>query len=202
MDLDFLKDVGEAVKAAGGPEGMEKALAEKVEELGLDVDDLDIEWKDGTATVQGMAADQATLEKTLLAVGNTKGVLKVVDEMVVGLTEAEKQAMREAAARRSAEQAAEKQKAEMADSREELKKQMEAARRRSAYRQQLEAYKKMNQSRTTFYTVQKGDSLRKIADKHYGDESKWPEIFEANQPMIKKADLIYPGQVLRIPGQG
>ena len=199
MDLDFLKDVGEALKEAGGPEGMEKALVDKVKELGLDVDDLDIEWNEGTATVQGMAADQETLEKTLLAVGNTKGVVKVKDELVVGLTEAEKQAMREAAAKRTAEH---KQQAEMADARDEVKKQMEAARRRSAYRQQLEAYKKMKESRTKFYTVEKGDSLRKIAGEHYGDESKWPQIFEANQPMIKKADLIYPGQVLRIPPAG
>jgi nucleoid-associated protein YgaU len=196
MDLDFLKDVGEALKDAGGPEGFEQALIQKIKDLGLDVDDLDIEWDGGTATVQGMAADQETLEKTLLAVGNTKGVIKVTDEMVVGLTDAEKQAMREAAAKRTAEH---KQQAEIAEGRDEIKKQMEAARRRSAYREQLAAYKKMKESRTTFYTVEKGDSLRKIAGEQYGDESKWPEIFEANQPMIKKADLIYPGQVLRIP---
>jgi nucleoid-associated protein YgaU len=28
---------------------------------------------------------------------------------------------------------------------------------------------------------------------------KYPEIFEANKPMLKDPDLIYPGQVLRIP---
>ena len=50
-----------------------------------------------------------------------------------------------------------------------------------------------------FYTVQKGDTLGKIAKEHYGKAGLYKEIFKANQPMLKSADLIYPGQVLRIP---
>ena len=50
-----------------------------------------------------------------------------------------------------------------------------------------------------FYTVESGDTLSKIAQEQYGDASKYPIIFEANTPMLKSADLIYPGQVLRIP---
>lgn len=50
-----------------------------------------------------------------------------------------------------------------------------------------------------FYTVQKGDYLSKIAKNFYGDPMKYPIIFEANKPMLKDPDLIYPGQVLRIP---
>jgi nucleoid-associated protein YgaU len=50
-----------------------------------------------------------------------------------------------------------------------------------------------------FYTVQSGDSLSKIAKEHYGNAMKYPEIFEANQPMLSDPDKIYPGQVLRIP---
>jgi nucleoid-associated protein YgaU len=50
-----------------------------------------------------------------------------------------------------------------------------------------------------FYEVKKGDSLSKIAKAHYGDAMKYMEIFEANQPMLKDPNLIYPGQVLRIP---
>jgi nucleoid-associated protein YgaU len=49
------------------------------------------------------------------------------------------------------------------------------------------------------YTVQSGDSLSKIALAHYGDAMKYPVIFEANRPMLENPDLIYPGQVLRIP---
>ena len=51
----------------------------------------------------------------------------------------------------------------------------------------------------TFYTVQKGDSLSKIAKEQYGDMMKYPVMFEANKPMLTSPDLIYPGQVLRIP---
>ncbi|MBK9566367.1 MAG: peptidoglycan-binding protein LysM [Saprospiraceae bacterium] len=51
----------------------------------------------------------------------------------------------------------------------------------------------------TFYEVKKGDSLSKIAQEHYGDMMKYPVIFEANKPMLTSPDLIYPGQVLRIP---
>ncbi len=57
------------------------------------------------------------------------------------------------------------------------------------------------QPEAQFYTVVSGDSLSKIAKKYYGDAMKYPEIFEANKPMLKSPDLIYPGQVLRIPAQ-
>jgi len=50
-----------------------------------------------------------------------------------------------------------------------------------------------------FYTVKKGDSLSKIAKAQYGDPMKYPVIFEANRPMLKDPDKIYPGQNLRIP---
>lgn len=51
----------------------------------------------------------------------------------------------------------------------------------------------------TFYTVKSGDTLSKIAKAHYGDAMKYNSIFEANKPMLKDPDKIYPGQVLRIP---
>ena len=49
------------------------------------------------------------------------------------------------------------------------------------------------------YTVEKGDSLSKIAQKVYGKASLWRQIYEANKDHIKDPDLIYPGQVLRLP---
>ncbi|MCB0579283.1 MAG: peptidoglycan-binding protein LysM [Phaeodactylibacter sp.] len=52
-----------------------------------------------------------------------------------------------------------------------------------------------------FYEVKKGDSLSKIAKQFYGNAMKYPVIFEANKPMLKDPDLIYPGQMLRIPPQ-
>lgn len=50
-----------------------------------------------------------------------------------------------------------------------------------------------------FYEVKSGDNLSKIAKHFYGDANKYPKIFEANKPMLKDPDEIYPGQRLRIP---
>ena len=50
-----------------------------------------------------------------------------------------------------------------------------------------------------YYTVVKGDNLSKISKQYYGDPNKYAKIFEANKPMLKSPDLIYPGQMLRIP---
>jgi len=59
----------------------------------------------------------------------------------------------------------------------------------------------VQQPEAIFYTVKSGDSLSKIAQKHYGDGNKFQQIFAANQPLLKHPDKIYPGQVLRIPPQ-
>ncbi len=50
-----------------------------------------------------------------------------------------------------------------------------------------------------YYTVKGGDTLSKISKEMYGDANKYDAIFEANKPMLKSPDRIYPGQVLRIP---
>jgi nucleoid-associated protein YgaU len=50
-----------------------------------------------------------------------------------------------------------------------------------------------------YYDVKSGDSLSKIAKQFYGDANQYNRIFEANKPMLKDPDEIYPGQKLRIP---
>jgi nucleoid-associated protein YgaU len=52
-----------------------------------------------------------------------------------------------------------------------------------------------------FYTVKSGDTLWAIAEAEYGkgQGEKYHAIFDANRPMLKDPDRIYPGQVLRIP---
>ena len=50
-----------------------------------------------------------------------------------------------------------------------------------------------------YHQVQSGDNLSRIARMVYGDANKYPIIFEANKPMLKHPDKIYPGQVLRCP---
>ncbi|MCP9275188.1 LysM peptidoglycan-binding domain-containing protein [Mycolicibacterium arenosum] len=47
------------------------------------------------------------------------------------------------------------------------------------------------------YTVVSGDTLWAIAEKFYGDGSRYPQIAEASG--VPNPDLIHPGQVLTIP---
>jgi nucleoid-associated protein YgaU len=50
-----------------------------------------------------------------------------------------------------------------------------------------------------YHEVKRGDTLSAIAKTHYGNANAYPQIFEANKPMLSHPDKIYPGQVLRIP---
>jgi nucleoid-associated protein YgaU len=107
----------------------------------MHVEDLQVQFRDGVAVLQGKTDSQAEREKVVLMVGNTQGVAQVDDRLVVEKPEPE----------------------------------------------------------AVMYTVQSGDSLSKIAKQQYGNAMKYMVIFEANRPMLENPDLIYPGQVLRIP---
>ncbi|MFJ2282591.1 peptidoglycan-binding protein LysM [Pseudomonas sp. NPDC087803] len=50
-----------------------------------------------------------------------------------------------------------------------------------------------------FVEVEKGDTLSAISKRVYGDANKYNKIFEANKPLLKDPNKIYPGQKLRIP---
>ena len=50
------------------------------------------------------------------------------------------------------------------------------------------------------YTVQRGDSLWKIARAQLGDGTRWGELYAANRDTVRDPSLIYAGQVLKIPG--
>lgn len=49
------------------------------------------------------------------------------------------------------------------------------------------------------YTVRQGDNLSWIARRIYGDASRWRDIYNLNRAQIRDPDLIYPGQVLKLP---
>jgi nucleoid-associated protein YgaU len=49
------------------------------------------------------------------------------------------------------------------------------------------------------YTVVKGDCLWNIAAKHLGSGSRYTEIYDLNRDIIKNPNLIFPGQVLKLP---
>ena len=50
-----------------------------------------------------------------------------------------------------------------------------------------------------YHIVVSGENLSKISKQYYDTPNKYPQIFEANKPMLTSPDKIYPGQVLRIP---
>ena len=52
---------------------------------------------------------------------------------------------------------------------------------------------------TQYYVIKSGDTLSAVAKQFYGDANQYPKIFEANREVIKDANLIYPGQKIRIP---
>lgn len=49
------------------------------------------------------------------------------------------------------------------------------------------------------YEAQKGDTLQSVAEKVYGDASRWPEIYRANAASLGRGGEVKPGQVLVIP---
>ncbi len=54
-------------------------------------------------------------------------------------------------------------------------------------------------TKVTIYTVQKGDTLEKIASKVYGKSSKWKKIYDANRDTLSSPNRVYVGQKLKIP---
>lgn len=53
---------------------------------------------------------------------------------------------------------------------------------------------------STFYTIQKGDSLSKIAKETYGDTGSWQKLYDENKEVIgSDPNKIFPGQQIRIP---
>ncbi len=50
------------------------------------------------------------------------------------------------------------------------------------------------------YTVHTGDTLSGIAQRFYGHASDWPYLYHVNDAKVSDPNLIYTGQVLRVPG--
>lgn len=49
------------------------------------------------------------------------------------------------------------------------------------------------------YTVKKGDTLTRIANRFYGDASQWKRIWAANRDVLTSPEKLRPGQILSIP---
>ena len=64
-----------------------------------------------------------------------------------------------------------------------------------------EAQHKTGSGQGSWYTVRPGDSLTAIAGRAYHNQNAWPVLYYANRSKIHSADVIEPGQVLRIPAK-
>lgn len=96
--FSFIKNAGAAVFGIGKTteeENAEKSnqLREIISGLNLEVTDLGIAVDDDAVTLSGEAADIATKEKVVIAVGNTNGVASVEDNLTVAEVEIEEAMM-------------------------------------------------------------------------------------------------------------
>ena len=94
--ISFIKDAGAKVLGIGESEEEKKenavqGITQNIRNLGLDVDNLQLSVNGDTASVSGKAANQATKEKVVLAVGNTAGIANVDDQLTVEKQEPEAQ---------------------------------------------------------------------------------------------------------------
>ncbi|WP_339893338.1 peptidoglycan-binding protein LysM [uncultured Algibacter sp.] len=80
-----------AAEAAARKLKQQEAAARKLEEtitdLQLQVEGLNVFIDDDAATISGLALNQATREKVVLVVGNSKGIATVDDQMTVEIEE-------------------------------------------------------------------------------------------------------------------
>ncbi|NHF73013.1 peptidoglycan-binding protein LysM [Paracoccus xiamenensis] len=179
---DFVKDAGKSVfgsaeaAEAKTPEQADtdrkvKALEAEVKALGLDSGDVHLTLRGDTVKVESKGADRETMEKLILAVGNIKGIAKVEADLPPRPVPAGAAAAAEPKVPPTPAGDAPKDAAPAAATGDV----------------------------PVFHTVKKGETLSAIAQHYLGKASRYPEIFEANRPMLSDPDKIYPGQTLRIP---
>ncbi len=171
--FDFIKSAGEKIFHPGDTR-REAAVKKLLDGYGADYNGIDVAVDGNTAILSGHVGSVTVREKAVLIAGNIDGIDKVDDRLTVTATAPDFSNVSGGVASTEAAIGAGAAAGGMAS-----------------------AGGEGWQSRT--YTVKSGDTLSKISKEMYGEASKYNQIFEANKPMLKDADKIYPGQVLRIP---
>ena len=67
--------------------------------------------------------------------------------------------------------------------------------------QKATSKKAASQASETTYTVRSGDTLSAISGRVYRESAAWPVLYWANKSQLRSADLIVPGQKLRVPAK-
>jgi nucleoid-associated protein YgaU len=177
--FSFAEKAGESLRDAltGGGSPNENELRTALEKSGVTIQNLDLDVKGDTVRITGIADNNAEREKAILVLGNRKDVDKVDDDIRVleprraNLGTAQQTTMTTGGPTMAGGLGAQAQAQPRVPDADE----------------------------TRFHRVQSGDTLSKIAQQYYGEASKYDQIFEANRPLLKDPDEIYPGQMLRVP---
>jgi nucleoid-associated protein YgaU len=181
--FDFIKDAGEKIFKPGELR-REAAIKEHLGSNGGDYSGVHVEVDGGTVTLAGHVGSTAAREKAVLIAGNVDGVDKVDDRLAVDTGSVTPTAA--SVARPDFSNVSGGATSTEAPA---------AAGPAPDGTAPIEG----GGWKSKTYTVEKGDSLSGIAKTFYGNANKYHQIFEANKPMLKDPDRIYPGQVLRIP---
>lgn len=181
--FDFMKNAGEKIFKPGEVR-KEAAIREHLGNYGGDYRGVHVEVDGGTVTLTGQVGSVAAHEKAVLIAGNVEGIDKVDDRVTVNAASVTPTAAAVAKPDFSNVSGA------VASTEAPIGAGAAGGGLGSAGGEGWTS---------KAYTVQKGDTLSKIAKDFYGNANKYHQIFEANKPMLKDPDKIYPGQVLRIP---
>lgn len=185
-------------------------IKEDVLALGLPVTHLGIRYDNGTVIVRGEAADQATKEKVILAVGNIAGVETVEDLMELAVDPAAETIHADDFV--GPEPMSAFHTVESGDTLGKIAAAHYGV--ASLYTVIFEANTPMLTHPDAIYpgqvlrippvtelthTVASGDTLGKIAKQYLGNAARYTEIFEANRDQLSNPDAISVGQKLVIP---
>ena len=185
--FEFMKGAGEKIFQPGDAK-RETAIEKHLGGYGGDYSGVRVEVNGDSAILTGSVGSTAVREKAVLIAGNVDGIDKVDDRLKVTGAASPTLAAGSSAGKPDFSNVS----GGVASTEAPIGAGSAGAAHASAGGEGW-------QSKT--YTVKAGDSLSKIAKEFYGEAGKYNQIFEANQPMLKDPDKIYPGQVLRIPAE-
>ena len=176
--FDFASKAGDGIRDAltGGGSPNENELRQTLTQNGITIQNLDLDVKGDTVRIAGIADSNDEREKAILVLGNRKDVDKVEDSI----------------------QVLQPRRANLGTAQQTTAATTGGPTMAGGLGQQQQP-RTPDADETRFYRVQPGDTLSKIAEQHYGEANKYNQIFEANRPMLKDPDHIYPGQMLRVP---